>query len=264
MKLLILSLFIVAVSAYKMEEMLEYVDTEAENIQLPLHGPLIPEEDFDDDKSRCCTPLQWEGYGTGHGVAKKHSHRPSRPTAFSEFYHLHYDYTGRRFAAQEFLATSGGRRLNFTMIVNFKSKTGYVIYKGTHCKTFSLKNTMQKFCIPSNASYISSPYIGAASEKLSMKVFGGKFRTKRMIGGYIISVTPKLCIPISEAFGIKSRRGAGANGLSYFNITPGIKSAKVFTPPKFCSQYADVEEDEVFDNHSDLGQLIHEKFVHGL
>lgn len=246
-----------------MEEMLEYVDQEGENVQLPLNQPLIPDEDFEDEKSKCCTPNQWEGYATGHGVCKKNSHRRERGVAFSEFYHLHYDYKGKRIAVQEYAASSTGRRLNFTMIANFKTKTGYIIRRGNQCKTFSLKKSMKPICVPANASYISSPYIGAASEKLSLKVFGGKFRTRRMIGGYMISVTPKLCIPVSEAFGVKSRRGKGAMGLSYFNISPGIKTASVFTPPKFCSKFTDSNEDEIFNNHSDLGQLVHEKYLRG-
>ncbi|CAD5123693.1 unnamed protein product [Dimorphilus gyrociliatus] len=267
MKLFLLAIAVAAVSAFDMEQMLAYVDPEAENAQIPLYNPPIPDDDIEDDiyykPKACCTPDQWEGYGAGHGAAKKGSHHGRKRILFSEFYHFHYDFKGKRLAYTEFVATSHHRKMNFTMIANFKSKKGYVIYAGNKCKTFSLKQSMHKYCVPQNASYLSSPILGAASDSLKVNAFGGSFHSKRMAGAYMLTFTSKLCIPVSGAVGVKSKRGSAANGFSFFNITPGIKSARVFTPPSSCSKYVDVSEDEVFDSQSDLGQIVHEKLMHG-
>jgi hypothetical protein len=251
-----------------MDQMLEFVDPEAEHVQLPLFHPQIPSEDeFDNyiQPKPCCSPDQWEGYAVGHGSCG--SRRRPNSIHFAQFYRLHYDYTGKRVAIREFSEVNGKRHLNATMIANYKTGNFYFIHnRSGKCKSvkFSGKN-MRKGCVSNNATFHGSPSIGALSDSFKMNVFANKFRTKCAVGFYMASVTTKLCVPVSGAYGVRTRRGAGAMGISYFDITAGIKSESVFTPPKSCNQdlVEEISDEEMYDSFSDLSQVLHDHYVAG-
>lgn len=175
----------------------------------------------------CCTPDQWEGIISGFAVYKKHWY--SRAQLDFDLFYFSYDKTNQRIAMNG-TVYNRGKQNALRVIERYDEKKIYIIDGEGKCKSKDLTVDFMPACIPEKATYNGRWRQGLGDESIEEDSWMYEYM------GYngITNVTPQQCIPFSETVWGMGEGFPRFAAVGYVEITAGIKSPSIFTPPKDC------------------------------
>ena len=225
----------------------------------------IPQNAEDDAAKPCCSPEQWEGKAISSYEAY---HRPELRKIMEYMPRISMDFTNGRFAVDA-TVVQDRRSIHVKAIADYKSSTAYIILpEKRECFKRRISGSMKDgHCIPASAKHAANWKLGLAKDGLPVDVWivdtdqaerdmrlkynaddtvpsAGR-RSFAMTGSI---VTRKGCIPVQSFTVARDRRDLRESHAQYHDITEGIASPSVFTPPSYCNgvgydQHA--QEDEI-------------------
>lgn len=250
----------------------------------------IPNHADEEAKKPCCTPPQWEGkaimsfqaYYLGH-VREVMEFMPK----------ISLDFTNGKFAVDDMIFSRRGR-YHVKTIADYSSSTAYItLPESKRCFKKRIAGTMQRgHCIPKNATYSGSWSLGLTKGGLPVDIWtvrrggeendttlrfeneGGDWKAKDLdtedeedcpnchrrffMAGSM--VTSKGCIPVQAFMASRGRIGRKQGSVQFHDITGGIKSPSVFTPPAYCKKDEYDQEDQI--PTSDVASFFEERFAY--
>ncbi|XP_038059481.1 development-specific protein LVN1.2-like isoform X2 [Patiria miniata] len=188
-------------------------------------------------QKKCCFPDQFETLdGQVVGTLSQGSF-----VAIIESVQLAFDYMNQR-AGQIALIQDGSMVYEYHIIVDYSKQVEYII--NTQIKTCQMlplpAGTNMSHCIPDDADYVSTYYLG--DYLMMADSFSYAVKEGALEGTAIFSVSKGDCIPTSVTF-MGAQQGTPVLEVAGFvNYTYGIQNpAKYFTIPDYCSQASSPE-----------------------
>jgi len=175
--------------------------------------------------AQVCTPVQWEGYEFNYDVQRD----------FRALFNISYDATNQRTRVYA-TAVIDGRENRIETIAVFSAKTLYEIdHTVNRCRKITLNAPWEPDCLPTNSTLEFKATVGVTLPVSAYRVSAGQ--GPNAVRG-IATVTQAGNVPVQYT------TFSQANGLDhseFFDITPGIKNAAVFTPPAICNAASPLE-----------------------
>ncbi|XP_064617173.1 ependymin-related protein 1-like [Liolophura sinensis] len=124
-----------------------------------------------------------------------------------------------------------GESTDSKFIIDFWNKREYNI-DGLNCTESSVFLEMVPRCVPDNAQYLGSSYMGGGNNQIAFDSWNF------FMAGWNTNITIALsqgdCTPLAEAV-ITLTKDAKSSMMAVFtSFTPGIKDPSVFVPPPGC------------------------------
>jgi len=213
-----------------------------------LHGS--PAEVSGDAPRPCCSPTQFEGTLSELDTYYKKGgfFHHGKGGVVSSLIGLSYDGENKLVAMDEHIYARN-HSMNQKVILNFQEKQIYVI-RDSRCVTTKLRQTFKPSCLPKNATYTGSYYLGSGANKVSMNGFQVAYPLGDEEGVLIYaSVQSNNCLFVSEVHMGRMKKAKFFGVLSLVDATLGIKDPSVFTPPSSCtSGDLDIEGDFMMES----------------
>lgn len=154
-----------------------------------------------------------------------------------------WDYSGSRYGYDVFIAYTNGTSLSFRIIQDYNKGSQWIIvdtYK--YCEKQPVMQPEPSVCVPANATYLTSSYIGGMGGVLiDSWIDTLQYPKDPVEGASSIGVVRTSCLPASTQFQGNVYQGSIPVPTLLFggwlNITVGIpEPQKWFTLPSFCNQ----------------------------
>uniref|UniRef100_A0A1I8G057 Protein virilizer n=1 Tax=Macrostomum lignano TaxID=282301 RepID=A0A1I8G057_9PLAT len=199
--------------------------------------------DYADDKGElgkgCCLPTQWEGRVGAFHISKKFLIPKFRASDSK----VGLDYPGKKVAARTMSYCKKTKRVYHTRTVaDFNAKKAYFIYKDK-CKTFKLRRSMRRPCIPDFFRQYSPYFYGAGQNSLPVTAYGYRNASRALTTEVFSVVTSRSCVPIKGAYRVKRRFRSMMGNYQYYNVTSGIKDRELYNVPDFCKNNSSTAEE---------------------
>lgn len=200
--------------------------------------------DYADDKGElgkgCCLPEQWEGRVGAFHISK----RFVRPKFRASDSKIGLDFSGKKVAARSLYYCKKTKRTYETRTVaDFNAKKVYFIFKDK-CKSFNIRSSLRKPCIPDFFKRFPSYSYGAGSDSLAVTAFGYRNASRARTTEIFSVVTSGSCVPVKGAYRVKRGFRSSMGKYQYYNVTPGNQDRELYTVPDFCNSDSNSSETE--------------------
>merc|ERR1711962_262804 len=182
-------------------------------------------------QQKCCYPNQFEALD-GQVVGTVTS---GKGVVLLESIQFAFDYTNKRVGQLAGIQFEG-QIYNYLIIIDYNKRVEYIIQeKLKTCQKIALPAVNMTNCIPSDALYTNSFYVG--DHKMTVDAFSVSVKQEPLEGNTLFSVSRGDCIPNSVTFFGTQGQTPLLTVAGFVNYTEGIQDpSKYFTVPTYCNQ----------------------------
>ncbi|ESO84142.1 hypothetical protein LOTGIDRAFT_155467 [Lottia gigantea] len=153
---------------------------------------------------------------------------------------MYYDFNRKMMTLETHTRLSTGYYKQIKIIMDFRQQLEFAIEKG-NCTVIPVKESMQKPCIPKNATYLGSNSIGYADEAIEFTSW--EFETPNSDVSTKLTVSSKGCVPLTQSMYVNrgmclhtTPNNKTAVSYTFANFKPMITNDAVFQIPANCQQ----------------------------
>ncbi|XP_046569607.1 uncharacterized protein LOC124277931 [Haliotis rubra] len=194
----------------------------------------------------CCISRQFEAKLGETGGAIYTSYGVEVPALLDSDNVMHYDYYNRTIVMEVNTHNPDNTTTYTRIIQDYNTGIQHVFGSGM-CTTSTIRRGFREPCIPDNATFVGSSYIGYGVNKITFNNW--QFQEPDTSNDLRLVVTSVGCVPVLEAvFGIVNN--APSELVFVFNnFSPGIRTPDLFVLPSLCTGAADTVRNEDHPPH---------------
>ncbi|XP_046363027.2 uncharacterized protein [Haliotis cracherodii] len=195
---------------------------------------------------KCCVARQFEAKMGETGGSIYSSHGVEVPALIDSDNVMHYDYYNRTIVMEVNTHNPDNTTTYTRIIQDYKRGIQHVFGAGS-CTTSTIRRGFREPCIPDNAKFVGSSYVGYGVHKIAFNNW--EFAEPDTGNDMRLVVTSSTCVPVVEAIFGNVNNAPSELVFVFTNFQPGIKTPDLFVLPSLCTGAADTINNEDHPHH---------------